>query len=47
MRLIKFEYVEWSKLMAAGIVAAIVPVILYMSIQRYVVKGLTAGAVKG
>ncbi len=47
MRIIKFEYVRWSSLMAAGIVSAAVPAALYMFIQKYVVQGLTAGAVKG
>ncbi|HWE64198.1 MAG TPA: carbohydrate ABC transporter permease, partial [Chloroflexota bacterium] len=31
---------------AAGLLFAILPVILYLSVQRHVVRGLTAGAVK-
>jgi ABC-type glycerol-3-phosphate transport system permease component len=37
----------WGQLMATAIIAAAPPVILYMFIQRYVVRGLMAGAVKG
>jgi multiple sugar transport system permease protein len=33
--------------MAAGLVFAILPVIFYLVMQRYIVAGLTAGAVKG
>jgi len=37
----------WGQLMATAVIAATPPVILYMFIQRYVVQGLMAGAVKG
>jgi len=37
----------WGQLMATAVVAATPPVILYMFIQRYIVRGLMAGAVKG
>ncbi|HXF65035.1 MAG TPA: carbohydrate ABC transporter permease [Caldilineaceae bacterium] len=33
--------------MAAGLVFSILPVVFYLSMQRYIVSGLTAGAVKG
>ncbi len=33
--------------MAAGTVFSILPVIFYLSMQRYIISGLTAGAVKG
>jgi multiple sugar transport system permease protein len=33
--------------MAAGLIFSILPVIFYLSMQRYIVSGLTAGAVKG
>jgi multiple sugar transport system permease protein len=33
--------------MAAGLIFAIPPVLFYLSMQRYIVSGLTAGAVKG
>ena len=33
--------------MAAGVVFSILPVLFYLSMQRYIVSGLTAGAVKG
>jgi len=34
-------------LLAAGIVFAVLPVLFYIIVQRYVISGLTAGAVKG
>jgi multiple sugar transport system permease protein len=34
-------------MMAGGIIAALPPVILAFIFQRYIVSGLTAGAVKG
>ncbi len=33
--------------MAAGLVFSVLPVAFYLAMQRYVVSGLTAGAVKG
>jgi multiple sugar transport system permease protein len=33
--------------MAAGLVFSVLPVAFYLSMQRYIVSGLTAGAVKG
>lgn len=33
--------------MAAGLVFSILPVMFYLSMQRYIISGLTAGAVKG
>lgn len=36
-----------DKLMAAGLVFSIFPVIFYLMVQRYIVAGLSAGAVKG
>ena len=35
------------QLQAAGVIFSLLPVIFYLSLQRYVVRGLTAGAVKG
>jgi multiple sugar transport system permease protein len=35
------------ELQAAGVIFSLLPVIFYMAVQRYVVRGLTAGAVKG
>lgn len=39
--------VEWHKLMAAATVATIPSVALFFAAQRFFVRGLTAGAVKG
>ena len=36
----------WGQLMATAVIAAAPPVILYMFIQPYIVRGLMAGAVK-
>ena len=36
-----------QQLLAAGIMFAILPVLFYLSVQRLIVAGLTAGAVKG
>lgn len=33
--------------MAAGLIFSILPVLFYLTMQRYIVSGLTAGAVKG
>ena len=41
------EYsVAWSEIMAVGMVAAIPPIVLYMFTSRFLVSGLTAGALK-
>jgi len=40
------EIFEWGPLMATSMISAIPPVIFYFSCQRYVTKGLTAGAFK-
>jgi multiple sugar transport system permease protein len=40
-------YVQWSPLLAAGVVATLPILILFMFLQRYLVAGMTAGAVKG
>jgi multiple sugar transport system permease protein len=33
--------------MAAGLIFSILPVVFYLAMQRYIISGLTAGAVKG
>jgi len=38
---------NWSLLSAASIIAMILPIAIYIALQRYYVRGLTAGAVKG
>lgn len=40
-------YTPIEQYMAAGLVFAILPVLFYLLMQRYIVSGLTAGAVKG
>jgi len=38
---------DFGLLMAGGVVANILPVLMALGLQRYIVRGLTAGAVKG
>jgi multiple sugar transport system permease protein len=42
----KGDFVPWDYLMAASLVATIPPTLLFFAIQKYIVSGLTAGAVK-
>ena len=37
----------WQYLTAAAFVSMIVPIIVFLSLQRYFVRGITGGAVKG
>jgi multiple sugar transport system permease protein len=39
--------VAWDKLMAAATVATVPAILLFFAAQRFFVRGLTAGAVKG
>jgi len=39
--------VLWPQLMAGSVIAVFPPMILYLILQRYLVQGLTGGAVKG
>ncbi len=36
-----------GELLAAGLVFSVLPILFYMTVQRHVMRGLTAGAVKG
>ena len=38
--------VNWGTLMAGGVIALLPTIIVFAFVQRYVVSGLTAGAVK-
>ena len=38
---------DWHLLTAAAFVSMIVPLIVFFSLQRYFVRGLMAGSVKG
>jgi multiple sugar transport system permease protein len=46
MGLFTGDVYPWGAIMAAGLLACIVPVLLYAAGQRYVVRGLTLGAIK-
>lgn len=39
--------VRWNELMAAILLSTLIPVILFISVQKYITKGLTSGALKG
>jgi multiple sugar transport system permease protein len=39
--------IDFGLLMSGGVVANILPVIIALSMQGYIVRGLTAGGVKG
>jgi len=39
--------VDWGQMMAAGVLALVPSCLFFIFIQRYLVKGLTAGAIKG
>ena len=39
--------INWTGLLAGGVIATLPVVILFAIIQKYLVEGLTAGAVKG
>lgn len=39
--------VSWNELMAAILLSTIIPVILFILVEKYITKGLTAGALKG
>ncbi len=38
---------NWNLVTAGGIVSLVVPILVFLALQRYFVRGLTAGAVKG
>lgn len=40
-------YTEWPNILASVVLISIPVIIIYMFFQRYIVKGITAGAVKG
>ena len=41
------DLVQWGKIMGAALISSLPPAIVYYALQRYVVSGLTGGAVKG
>jgi multiple sugar transport system permease protein len=45
-RLVTQFRIIWPQLMAGSVVGALPPILLYLALQRNLVKGLTAGAVK-
>ena len=45
-RLVTQFRIIWPQLMAGSVIAALPPIILYLLLQNYLIKGLTGGAVK-
>jgi multiple sugar transport system permease protein len=43
---IGYQSVKWNEMMAASLVGIAPVLILFIFLQRYIVEGLTAGAVK-
>ena len=41
-----FDVDEWSEIMAATVIATIIPASLYLFLQNFLVKGFTEGALK-
>ena len=39
--------VDWGSMMAGGVLALLPTAIMFVFVQKYIVEGLTAGAVKG
>lgn len=39
--------IDWPVISAASILVMIIPIVIYVALQRYYVRGLVAGAVKG
>jgi len=40
-------FIDWNVLSAASIIVMIIPIAIYVVLQRYYVRGIVAGAVKG
>ncbi len=40
-------FIDWTVLSAASIIVMIIPIAIYVALQRYYVRGIVAGAVKG
>jgi len=38
---------DWNLLTAGAFISMVLPLIVFFSLQRYFVRGLTAGSVKG
>jgi multiple sugar transport system permease protein len=45
--LVRGDVFQWGKIMAASVLAAAPPVIIYAFLMDYYIAGLTAGATKG
>ncbi len=46
-RLLNEEGTKWNKIMAYGVILVLPIILLFIFSQKYIIKGMTAGAVKG
>ena len=44
---VSYAYIDWGGLMAAACAITLPIVVLSLALQKYIISGLTAGAVKG
>jgi len=44
---VSYAYVDWGGLMAAAMIITLPIMVMSLCLQKYIVSGLTAGAVKG
>jgi len=44
--LVSGDAYPWGQVMAAGTLACLLPVVIFVVVQRYLVHGLTAGSVR-
>jgi len=47
MRFMEQTAVEWGPMMAAGVIICTPVLLVFIFLSKYLVKGLSAGAVKG
>jgi multiple sugar transport system permease protein len=40
------DFINWGSLMAGVVISMLPPMIFYLILQRYIISGLTAGAIK-
>jgi multiple sugar transport system permease protein len=45
--LLGHQYIDWGILLASSVVATIPIIIAFMFFQKYLIQGISAGAIKG
>jgi ABC-type glycerol-3-phosphate transport system permease component len=43
----RMEQINWNTLAAATVLTVVIPLTLTLVLQKYIISGLTAGAIKG